>query len=810
MSERGPIPDPGTAPSPGLRRRLSRHFALARLALIWERLWPELWPAWLALGIFLALALFDVPAMLPGRLQALLLAALVASVALNLAVALRQFRLPSHADSRRRVETASGLAHRPLAALEDRLAGGGSGSDAATLWQVHRKRMAAAIQRLRFGRPRDGLASRDPYGLRAVLVLALVAGAFAAGGDWRARIDRAFHPDFSLFGPPAAVSLDVWISPPQYTGLPPQFLSPHPGTTPVMVPAGSAVLAQVHGGSGVPQLRIDRDATAMSRIDPSNYKGEATITAGTLLEVTQGYRSLGAWPIAVVPDRPPTISFAKPPQTSTRGALRLEYQAEDDYGVEGVKLLVRRPDDPAGGTLTLDLALPDQHLKTAQGASFVDLTSHPWAGGTVQLQLVASDALGQTGASDIIEATLPERVFQNPLARAIIEQRKALLHDAGTRETVAEALSSLSLDPKLYNGDIVVFLALRTASDRLVLDRDDDAVPVVAQLLWDTAVRVEDGNALASRNDLRQSMQALQDALAHNAPEAQIEQLMHDLQQQIDRYLQALSEQAQRPGQNPQSADPSQTLSSRDLQGVLDRARDLARAGARDQARELLARLQDLLENLRATNPMDMQGPQGQSLSAMQDLMRRQQQLLDRSFRQSRQPGEGGSNGAGDAAQQEELRRALGETAQRLGDQGGEIPQSMGRADRAMRNAVEALQQGKPGSAVESQTEALDALQQAARSLAQNLANGFNPSVSGNPDGSPGLSGTQRDPFGRLDAEDGDSGGGDGGALRMGKSANDYAIEKAREILGELRRRAGERQRPEIERDYIDRLLKEF
>jgi hypothetical protein len=243
---------------------------------------------------------------------------------------------------------------------------------------------------------------------------------------------------------------------------------------------------------------------------------------------------------------------------------------------------------------------------------------------------------------------------------------------------------------------------------------------------------------------------------------------------------------------------------------VLDRARDLARAGARDQARELLARLQDLLENLRAANPMDMQGPQGQSLGAMQDLMRRQQQLLDRSFRQSRQSGEGGSNGAGDAAQQEELRRALGETAQRLGDQGGEIPQSMGRADRAMRNAVEALQQGKPGAAVESQTEALDALQQAARSLAQNLANGFNPSVSGNPDGSPGLSGTQRDPFGRLDAEDGDSGGGDGGALRMGKSANDYAIEKAREILGELRRRAGERQRPEIERDYIDRLLKEF
>ena len=50
----------------------------------------------------------------------------------------------------------------------------------------------------------------------------------------------------------------------------------------------------------------------------------------------------------------------------------------------------------------------------------------------------------------------------------------------------------------------------------------------------------------------------------------------------------------------------------------------------------------------------------------------------------------------------------------------------------------------------------------------------------------------------------------DGGQLRMGKSASDHALEKAKEILDELRRRAGERSRPEIERNYIDRLLKEF
>ena len=33
---------------------------------------------------------------------------------------------------------------------------------------------------------------------------------------------------------------------------------------------------------------------------------------------------------------------------------------------------------------------------------------------------------------------------------------------------------------------------------------------------------------------------------------------------------------------------------------------------------------------------------------------------------------------------------------------------------------------------------------------------------------------------------------------------------RAREILDELRRRSGERHRPPVERDYIDRLLKMF
>ncbi len=67
------------------------------------------------------------------------------------------------------------------------------------------------------------------------------------------------------------------------------------------------------------------------------------------------------------------------------------------------------------------------------------------------------------------------------------------------------------------------------------------------QLLWDTALRIEDGRATTSQHDLRQAMQALQDALARNAPDAEIERLMQQLQQAMNHYLQALAQQMQQP-----------------------------------------------------------------------------------------------------------------------------------------------------------------------------------------------------------------------------------------------------------------------
>lgn len=154
----------------------------------------------------------------------------------------------------------------------------------------------------------------------------------------------------------------------------------------------------------------------------------------------------------------------------------------------------------------------------------------------------------------------------------------------------------------------------------------------------------------------------------------------------------------------------------------------------------------------------------------------------------------------GGAAEQEALRKQLGELMLQFDKMLGNIPRPMAEADQAMKGAVGALGQARLGEAVASQTQALDALERAAQSagreLAQQLGGGM---TIGEGEGM-----GSGDIFGRS------QGGRRGFATGNVKIPESGSIQRAQEIVDELRRRAAERSRPAQELDYIDRLLRRF
>jgi uncharacterized protein (TIGR02302 family) len=809
--------------SAAFEMRLATRLGLARAALLWERLWPECWPAIGVTGVFLVVGLFDLLPQLPGRGHAAVLLAFGAALIIAARHAIAALTQPRLDVARRRIERASGLEHRPLQALADRP---GTSLDPAAirLWEAHRRRMQAAVRRLRVGLPVVGFAARDPWGLRAALTIFLLLGAVDARGDWGDRLLRAITPVLHQAAG-VATSLDIWATPPEYTGLPPQFLRPDTNET-IRIPVGSILLAQVHGGDGVPRLTIDGQRRDFKAIDDENFQLSEKLTRGKRLEVSQSGALLGSWAIEIIPDRPPTIGFAEPPTATAQGALRIAYQAADDYGVEDVKGVITRPGSKSGERIVIDLPLPGLHMKRATATSYQDLTPHPWAGLPVEIRLVATDAAGQHGESAALRLVLPERIFHNPVARAIVEQRKELAKDPAARRSVAEILGDLRRQTRLYGDDSGTFLDLRVAQESLRLAGAEQSLATIEQLMWDTALRIESGQAPLALQQLRRLEQQLQSALASKAPEREIERLLGELQQALDRYLQALAQDLVHRPQLRGNRTPSRIVSSRDLQHMLDEVRRMAHAGARDKAQALLSQLESMLENLRMMNPQ--QAGQGaaearQMMRGMHDLIRRQQQLLDRSFRaeQQAEPDSmglghlpngatpGGTSGLGDAAtDQDALRHALGEMMRRLGEGTGEIPNPFGRAEQAMRDATAALRAGQPGAAIPPQTDALDQLQRATSEIARRMQRRLGGNLGGGDDrgnaGDEAGDNVRRDPLGRPLPTHGAFDEGDV------KIPDWDALQQSRQILDELRRRAGESYRPALELDYINRLLQQF
>jgi hypothetical protein len=322
--------------------------------------------------------------------------------------------------------------------------------------------------------------------------------------------------------------------------------------------------------------------------------------------------------------------------------------------------------------------------------------------------------------------------------------------------------------------------------------------------------------------ELRRLQKELEEALARGASDEEIERLMNELQQAMNEYLRQMQEQlaqAMQKGMQFQRMDPnSLQLSQQDLNEMLNQARRMAQNGARESAQQLLQQLQNMLENLQMAMPMPGQG-NGQAQQMMNDLgkiMQEQQQLLQDTFRRQRgqQPGEGegqeqgmgegsGQGMPGGAEAQEALRQQLGELMRRFSNATGEIPQGLGQAEQFMRGATDALRGDQLDSAAQAQNDALEQLRQGMQQMNQALQQQMGAQRG------PGQR-DPMDPFGRaLDNEEGP--GGDAFA-REGSDVVplESELDRSRQIFEELRQRRNEPQRPKFERDYLDRLLRQF
>jgi len=776
-----------TTANPSPEKRIARLAWLARVVLWIEATTAAFWPAVVIIGAFLVLALLGLPPLLPGLLHLLLLILWAAAIGGAVVLGRRRFKPPAAGAELRRLEHDSHLAHRPFEALSDRPADTGEAAG-LVLWRLHQERQRRRIGDLQLAPPQPGLPARDPWALRLFVLLALVAGFVAAGPRSGRLILAALTPQF---GDSANVNpLEAWIKPPAYTGLAPILLKSG-DTASIAVPTGSTIEAHVTGGSSTPRLTLGDTRQEFKPIGGGGFTLSYALTTPGKLTIRQGWSTLSQWPITIIPDQKPVVAFAADPSRTQSGTLKIDYQATDDYGVAAVELRIRQAPDIRAPVAAEPIAAPlasGRTEKEIKGDSYQDFTAHPWAGMKVLAKLVATDTAGQTGESEEIALVLPERNFSNPVARAIVAARKNVIFGDEPRSRIALRLTMLLEHPEQFHEDLSVFMALDIAANELRQRPSEghDRLGTIEDLLWNAALKIEDGNRPEAEKELRAAEQALENALKDpNTPASEIARLTQNLKDAMNRDIDAMAEnmrKAQENGDQASQSDPSaQTVDRNDLNSQIDKMNQMAESGSRDAAQDMLDYIKNLLENLRAGQDPSKANQDGQkAMQKLKDLAKKQRDL---------------ENGdSPDAAQdQEALRQSLGKAAQDIGESMGDIPQSMSGADKAMRNAEHALRRGAKGGAASEQEQAAGQLDEAAKSISEQMSQQGTGARKG--DGAGG-----QDPLGRARFDKGKS----------VKVPTDREIQHSREILDELRRRAGDHDRPRMELDYLRRLLQQY
>jgi uncharacterized protein (TIGR02302 family) len=832
-----------------LSRSLRAKIGLSGLALNFERLAQAFWPCAIVLMLLFSLLIWQVHTAFPYIASLGLYLALLLCFAVYFWKGLRKFSYARHTEAITRLD--AGAAGNPVSSLIDTQFIGAKDEGSRELWRLHQHRMEIEAGNVQVHAPHIRLAKRDPWAIR-LIVLLFFSSAILFG---RANTEQSLMEtlqDLASGTTITVASFEAWAEPPGYTGLPMIYLNKLEDGIKLELPQGTRFILRSYGAL---ELEIVSDIATFEE-GKTKFTEEATFkisNSGTLI-LKKGYRNIAQWNIVMIPDAPPDVVLTEEISRTIQGSIQIPYAAKDDYGIVGgsVKIMLDtdKLDRRYGLTLepentdpiTFDLPIPfNADSSDYEDTAVEDLAKHTWAGLPVIISLSVVDAAGNTAAIEPVHTAMPGKRFFDTLAGALAEQRRDILWNRTNIDRADLILRTLTYLPEDGFPNQRAYLLVRSVIRRIGYTQmrpiEDRMQNDVAETLWRAALLIEDGDLSDAAARLKRAQERLSEAMKNGATDDEIAELMDELRKATDEYLRQLAENAKPQDQQADNQN-AQQVSPEMLQEMMDRIQELMEQGRMDEAQALMDQLQQLLENMQITKS-DAEGGEKDQKSAdgLQDTLREQQELADENFQemqeefnrnqegenqqgQQNQGEQSGKKGGADeggpqfggqsdlASRQEALRKLMQQQLDGLTSDDSEAGQAareaLREAERQMGQARDNLEQGLGSEALDNQADAVESLRQGMRKL--NEAN-QQASRGQNRDGqqdSETLGPDGQDPLGRTPGKD-RSAQSNGQRLHSGDE-----LRRSKEILEEIRRRSGERSRPQLELDYLDRLLDRF
>lgn len=271
----------------------------------------------------------------------------------------------------------------------------------------------------------------------------------------------------------------------------------------------------------------------------------------TIVSVRTGDRDKGSIRIQVSEDTAPKVALTAKSILTSRSMVRLEYSAQDDFGLQTVSVVLTPfAEDAKAETIALPLAAQTRNV---EGVSYLDLRDHALAGQSIALHLEAKDALGQTTQTQSQQIRLLKRRYRSADAAILARQNEKLQKSPRYTNDVALLLRRLAerygeklSDTGLTLGFSVAYrqltgLSLNGPAPRYpIAPADDDIIESAMPLLNDLAARMEDRRLADTQERWQSTVRLFDELLAPGADQRALRAAHWQLRRAVSTHLSAL------------------------------------------------------------------------------------------------------------------------------------------------------------------------------------------------------------------------------------------------------------------------------
>lgn len=603
-----------------------------------------------------------------------------------------------------------------------------------SLWQLHKKQSIKVLKNISYFIPSISLETIDPLKCRFVFFIFLFLSFF-----WAYKNDRLEEniKAFLSYEEPYSketknLKIIAWLKPPEYTGLGQKGLDldnlKEDQRIQAHVPKGTELFINILSNLSDFKFKEGQRIISFDKNEKNSYKLNYVLNRSQNFYIFNKNNKLIEFKFSMTVDSPPEVYFLSKPEIVNNSSIKFSSTAKDDYGIKKIEVIASKPEkfkhfDEEG--ITFNLNLKDETNKKEITNFFYKMFSdHIWAGSFSKISVVVYDAIDQESNVDH-EIKLPKRRIEDEVAKKIVMYRQSIALKKISLDIATKAIKNIINDNENLKGDRAIEKQYEKVMNSLGKEK---TVPLFASHplykdMWDLAIMIEDRKFYIAKKNLEQVEQNLFDSINQketNKISPNVEKMKESLKSLLDM------NKSDNNYENEINKNNNKNLTE-ELDKITKEIEDLLKSGSKEQVKERIQKLKQLSESFKNPNTFSDEKIREQErndniINKLSELLNEQEKVMEESFNMAADRGKfeqssEGSGGKSPKEKQENLRNTLGNIMREIGASENEIPQELGRAERAMRQASRDLENGRPDRASNAQGRAVEMIQRSMNRL---------------------------------------------------------------------------------------------